>query len=180
MKVGVILGSVRPNRMSDRVCTMLTEELERRGHNVTVFDPIEIDLPLLVDYWIGPNEEKPKNTTQELTQKTNNSLKVQEAFIICTPEYNFRFDLGSMRCRLLVQFLFSIPPALSNFIAHFPYDSFQWKCVSIISYSMGPFGGVRCQAHLRSMCSIIGLTPLPTAIVLPVVQTWVIPSYFII
>lgn len=94
MKVGVILGSVRPVRMGTRVGTMVTEELERRGHSVTLFDPAVIDLPLLQKplHWHGPNEDKPK-----ILVDTYNLLKEQEAFIICTPEYNFRFGSGSIK-----------------------------------------------------------------------------------
>jgi len=87
MKIAVILGSVRPDRQATRVGKMVCSALEKRNHAVTLFDPAEINLPLLQKplHFHGPNEEKPK-----ILVDTYNSLKVQEAFIIITPEYNFR------------------------------------------------------------------------------------------
>ena len=87
MKVAVILGSVRPYRMGPRVGKMVLAELEKRGHQSTLFDPAEIKLPLLEKplHWHAPNEEKPQILVQ-----TYESLKSHDAFIIVTPEYNFK------------------------------------------------------------------------------------------
>jgi len=150
MKFGVILGSVRPVRMSTRVGKMVERELIGRGHQVTIFDPAELNIPLLERplHWYGPNEDKPEVLTQ-----TYNQLKSQDAFVIITPEYNL-----------------SIPPALSNFIDHFPYDTWRWRCGSVISYSMGNFGGMLAAQQVRQMCSMISLVTLPSSLTLPNVQ----------
>merc|ERR1712227_16707 len=107
MKIGVILGSVRPGRMGDRVAKMVSNELERRKHKITTFDPAQHNLGLLEKplHFYGPSEDKPKQLLE-----LHKQLCQQDAFVIVTPEYNF-----------------SIPPALSNFIDHFPYDCWTMK-----------------------------------------------------
>ena len=165
MKVAVILGSVRPYRMGPRVGKMVLAELEKRGHQSTLFDPAEIKLPLLEKplHWHAPNEEKPQILVQ-----TYESLKSHDAFIIVTPEYNFKL-VGKkfFKCYFLT---FSLPPALTNFIDHFPYDTWRWRFGSIISYSMGNFGGIVAQQQLRTMCGITSLVALPSSLTIPNVQ----------
>ena len=85
MKIAIILGSVRPQRMSSRVGKMVATELDLRKHTVTMFDPADVELSLLERplHWYGPSEEKPKKLVDLYM-----SLKDQDAFIIITPEYN--------------------------------------------------------------------------------------------
>ena len=86
LKVGVILGSVRPGRMGDRVGKMITNALVAKGHTPTTFDPAVSNLGLLEKplHFHGPNETKPPILVDLHTQ-----LKDQDAFVIVTPEYNF-------------------------------------------------------------------------------------------
>ena len=45
--IAVLLGSVRRDRMGGRAAQMVVRELERRGHDVHLVDPLELQLPLL-------------------------------------------------------------------------------------------------------------------------------------
>ena len=86
LKVGIILGSVRPGRMGDRVGKMITSALVAKGHAPTTFDPAISNLGLLEKplHFHGPNETKPQVLVDLHAQ-----LKDQDAFVIVTPEYNF-------------------------------------------------------------------------------------------
>ena len=59
------------------------------------------------------------------------------------------------------EYLFRIPPALSNFIDHFPYDCWTMKPGAIVTYSMGNFGGIVAGTQLRTMTHIIQLIAIP-------------------
>ena len=59
------------------------------------------------------------------------------------------------------KYLFRIPPALSNFIDHFPYDCWTMKPGAIVTYSMGNFGGIVAGTQLRTMTHIIQLIAIP-------------------
>ena len=60
-----------------------------------------------------------------------------------------------------VTLFFRIPPALSNFIDHFPYDCWSMKPGAIVTYSMGNFGGIVAGTQLRTMTHIIQLIAIP-------------------
>ena len=47
LSVAVLLGSVRRDRMGMRAAQLVIRELERRGHDVHLVDPLELQLPLL-------------------------------------------------------------------------------------------------------------------------------------
>ena len=47
ISVAVLLGSVRRDRMGLRAARLVIGELERRGHDVHLVDPLELQLPLL-------------------------------------------------------------------------------------------------------------------------------------
>ncbi|CBY07821.1 unnamed protein product [Oikopleura dioica] len=150
MKVGVILGSVRPGRMSCRVGEHVAGALKARGHTPKIFDPAESQLPLLEKplHFYPPNQEPPA-----VLKKLQQELSEQDAFIFVTAEYNF-----------------NVAPALLNFVHHFPYNTWRWRTASVISYSMGNFGGMIAQQTLRQTLGVIGLAVLPSTVTLPNVQ----------
>ena len=60
--IAVLLGSVRRDRMGARAARLVVEELERRGHDVHLVDPLELQLPLLDRmYKEHPAGEAPEN-----------------------------------------------------------------------------------------------------------------------
>jgi chromate reductase len=73
----------------------------------------------------------------EAIEKLSTSIKVADAVIIITPEYNY-----------------SIPGVLKNaidFLSRHPLKPFDKKVVGIISASPSLLGGVRAQFHLRQI-----------------------------
>ena len=60
--IAVLLGSIRRDRMGDRAARLVVDELERRGHEVHLVDPLELQLPLLDRmYKEHPDGEAPEN-----------------------------------------------------------------------------------------------------------------------
>ncbi len=46
-KIVVIVGSVRSERHGIKVAKWVVTKLEKKGHQVSLVDPVELDLPLL-------------------------------------------------------------------------------------------------------------------------------------
>jgi NAD(P)H-dependent FMN reductase len=64
----------------------------------------------------------------------------------------------------------SAPPVLVNLLDHFLEEWF-WRPSAIVSYSAGPFGGVRAASHLRDMLGELGMPAIPTSVPVPAVQS---------
>lgn len=65
----------------------------------------------------------------------------------------------------------SVPPALKNLLDHFGPAEFAFKPSGIVTYSTGPFGGVRAGIHLREILADLGTTSIPAAFPISQVQT---------
>lgn len=118
-------------------------------YSVCVFaDPEVLDLPLLKKpfHFYQDRSQAPK-----VLQDTNKLIAEADAFVLVTAEYNH-----------------SMPPALTNMMDHFPIVSYKFTPSAIMSYSMGPFGGVRATIQARSFLGELGspncqyILPVPT------------------
>ncbi|EDV20410.1 Chromate reductase [Trichoplax sp. H2] len=136
LKVVMFLGTVRENRIGLRVAKFIERKLKESNHNVTVFDPVELDLPLLTKpvFHYQDRADAPSKLVE--CEKT---LKAADAIVLVSAEYNH-----------------SIPPALSNLIDYFGASSYSYKPSGIVCYSMGQYGGMRAAMQLRSMLGEIG------------------------
>jgi len=136
LKIAVVLGSVRTGRMCTRVSNFVVNELNKRKHEVLLFDPAIHNLPLLQKalHHYRPGEDIPKDLLAY-----GEKLKTADAFLIISGEYNH-----------------SIPPALSNFLDHFGSNVWGFKPSGIITYSAGPIGGARAAMQLRAMLGELG------------------------
>lgn len=135
LKVVVFLGSVREGRLGARVAQFVQDQIKSK-YDVTLFDPEEIDLPLM---------KKPLHFYKDRTQAPKVlidcecKLKEADAFIVVTAEYNH-----------------SIPPALSNLLDHFGSSVYSYKPSGIVCYSPGIYGGMRAAMQLRCFLSELG------------------------
>ncbi len=127
-KIGVILGSIRPNRQGDKPAKWIAEQAKAYGaFDVELVDLKDYPLPLFdapaSDFWMP--------TTNEVAKKWQAKLNEFDGFIIVTAEYNR-----------------SIPGALKNAI-DWAYKPFMKKAVAYMSY--GSVGGARAVEHLRTI-----------------------------
>lgn len=140
MKIAIILSTVRENRDGNRIALFAKHMLEKRGHDITILDPAEYHLPMLGKMFVEMKEPEQKFI------EIHNALESADGFIMITAEYNH-----------------SVPPALKNLLDHFRQEYFH-KPTGIISYSAGPFGGIRAAEHLRQICAELRTIAIPRSL----------------
>jgi NAD(P)H-dependent FMN reductase len=126
MRIGIILGSTRPNRNGEAVAHWTYETAkQRRDAEFELIDIRDYRLPLL-DEPIPPSMGQYK---QPHTKRWAEKIAALDAFVFVTPEYNH-----------------GISGALKNAI-DFLYAEWNNKAAGFVSY--GSAGGVRAVEHLR-------------------------------
>ncbi len=144
----VIYGSVRPHRQGIKAARFIVAACQARGHQTTLIDPLENQLPLLEKMY----KEYEKGQAPEVLERLATQIRAADAFIIVSGEYNH-----------------SIPPALSNLLDHF-LEEYFWRPSGIVCYSAGAYGGVRAAMQLRTMLCELGTPSIPSLLPIPRVQ----------
>ncbi|HEX7281808.1 MAG TPA: NAD(P)H-dependent oxidoreductase, partial [Vicinamibacterales bacterium] len=126
LKVGIILGSTRPNRNGEAVAKWVEQQVkDRNDASYELVDLKDFNLPLL-DEPIPPSQGK---YTQPHTKKWAAKVASLDAFIFVTPEYNH-----------------ATSGALKNAL-DFLYAEWNNKAAGFVSY--GSAGGTRAVEQLR-------------------------------
>ena len=137
----VIYGSVRSARQGIRAARWVVDQLERRDHEVHLVDPVELELPMLDRMYKEYAEGEAPPAMRELAGR----LVEAEGFVIVSGEYNH-----------------GIPPALKNLLDHYQRE-YHWRPAAIVTYSAGPFGGVRALINMRAILAELGTPSIPTS-----------------
>ncbi len=146
VKIGIILGTIRPGRRGLAVATWAAEVVERRRDalgaesEVSVIDLSDLGLGLTPE----PNPPKFGIYEREETRLWAQRIADLDAFVFVTPEYNH-----------------SVPAALKNAVDSL-YSEWADKAAGIVSYGVN--GGVRAAEHLRQ---ILGELQVATVAVQP-------------
>ena len=141
MKLGVILGTVREGRHTEKLAKWVVSEAEKQGNSdVELLDLKDYPLPFFEEA-VSPKFNPDRQPSPE-AKKWLDKLAEKEAFIIVTPEYNH-----------------SMPGVLKNAL---DYTDFQLlrKPVAIVSH--GSAGGARAAAHIKNVISEIRGVPMST------------------
>jgi NAD(P)H-dependent FMN reductase len=146
LTISIIYGSVRSQRQGIKAALFLKNLLTQRGHDINLIDPLEYNLPMLDKMY--KEIENPDEMLTELSE----FYKKSDAFVIVSGEYNH-----------------SIPPALKNILDYFMEEYF-FKPSAIVTYSAGPFGGVRAGVHLRAIVAELGMPSIPVMFPISKVQ----------
>lgn len=126
LKIGIILGSTRPNRNGEAVAKWVLERTTgKTDAHYELVDIKDYDLPLL-DEPIPASQGK---YSQPHTKRWAEKIGSLDAFVFVTPEYNH-----------------STSGALKNAI-DFLYAEWTNKAAGFVSY--GSAGGARAVEHLR-------------------------------
>jgi len=144
----VLYGSVRSGRQGIRFARFLELQLGKRGHDVTLVDPCDFDLPLLDKMY----KEYPKGEAPKPLEALADLIRPADGVLVVTGEYNH-----------------SVPPALKNMLDHF-LEEWYWRPSAIASYSAGHFGGVRAAIQLRATLAELGMPSIPSIFPMPNVQ----------
>lgn len=140
-KIGIIVGSTRPNRMSINIAEWLKEEYELISDNEFVLlDLKDFPLPFYGE------EDKHK-----VILKWEEAIESCDAFVFVTPEYNH-----------------SITGVLKNAL-DFGYHYWNEKPATILSYGYGASGS-RAASHLRGILGALGVYDLKTQILISLTE----------
>jgi NAD(P)H-dependent FMN reductase len=128
IRVGIVVGSIRPGRNAEAVAKWTHERARKRTDaEFELVDLEEYHLPLFDDP-MPPSVGKPRPAPAQAWSEKVASL---DAFVFVTPEYNH-----------------GIPGALKNAIDYL-YQEWNNKAAGFVSY--GSAGGVRAVEHLRGV-----------------------------
>lgn len=138
MKIGIIAGSTRDNRLGERVFKWVTANAEAiSGWELELLDLREFDLPMYHDER-QPSEMKgdyPESSVANWSQKIADC----DGFVIITPEYNH-----------------GLPAPLKNAL-DWLYPEWNDKVAALIGYSNGNGGGIRAVEQLRLTLAHLGV-----------------------
>jgi len=140
MKIAVIYGSNRSDRQGIKAAKFVVNKLKERNLETILIDTKEYELPFLDKM----HKEYPKGEAPETMEKIHKILENADGFVIVSAEYNH-----------------SIPAVLKNLLDHFQSE-YYFKPSAIVSYSAGPFGGMRVAMHLRAVLAELGMPSIPS------------------
>ena len=129
LKTCVVYGSARSARQGIKAVRFIVRQLEARGHAVSLVDSEDAQLPMLDRMY----KEFAEGEAPEAMEAIATAFRNADGFIVVSAEYNH-----------------SIPAALKNLLDHFQKE-YLYKPSGLVTYSAGPFGGVRgpCQPQDR-------------------------------
>lgn len=148
MNITIIVGSVRDERQGIKAVRFAKNELDERGHDVSLIDPKKDEYPFLNKMWKEYEEGEAPNVLEKGAEK----IQAADGILLVTAEYNH-----------------SVPPALKNVLDHY-LESFSFKPSAIMCYSAGSFGGVRAMIALRSIVAEQGMPSIPSIYPIPEIQ----------
>lgn len=128
LKILVIYGSNRENRLCDTIGSWLMKQLSNIASiALDLVDPATLDLP-------------PRHVTEEgpVIRDFRRRVGAADGYIILTPEYNHSF------------------PAVLKFLLDSAYEEWGRKAVGFISYG-GIAGGVRAVEQLRQVVAELSI-----------------------
>ena len=151
MVVAVLQGSVRSERMGDRVAKWVLSQLVARGHEAVLVDAAELQLPLLDKMWkeFKGGSDPQHETLREKLRPIAALYERADGFAVVSGEYNH-----------------SVPPALTNLLDYF-LEEYFYRPSAIICYSAGQYGGVRAAMQLRALLPEVGMPSIPSLQVIP-------------
>lgn len=148
LNTAVIYGSARRVRQGIKAARFVVRKLQERNHTVTLVDSLEHELPIL-DLM---HKEYDAGKAPEAMETVGQILKAADGFVVVSAEYNH-----------------SIPAALKNLLDHYQSE-YLYKPSAIVTYSAGPFGGVRALINLRAILAELGTPSIPSAFPVSKVQ----------
>lgn len=149
-KIQIILGSTRQGREGEKVGKwILAEAQKREDFDVELIDLRDLDLPFF-DEAVSPAYNKGQYTNPKATAWAK---KIGEAdgYIFISPEYNHGY-----------------PAVLKNAI-DYVYTEWNKKPAGLVTYSGGPWAGVRAAQQLRQVFVEVQMVPIRNAVHIPFV-----------
>lgn len=146
MNISLILGSIRPNRESEKPAYYILDLLKQAGHTVDFLDLRELNFPLFAD--------TPEQMALPAVQRFIESMRTTDGVIMVFPEYNHSY--GS---------------AFKNALDYMRHREIMHKPIALVGVSDGQYGGVRALAAARASLPTFGAIILPTVVPVPLSKT---------
>lgn len=173
LKTVIFVGSSRnvvapwggDSRLGDRVLKWVLQTLKDRKatlgdeaiqYDVSVVDPLEVfgEGGALAEISRG-DLTTPAFFVKELPPKAaalQATIKSADCYVIVSPEYNH-----------------VAPPALASIMGHFGGSNYSAKPSGIVTYSPGPWGGMRAAMSIQLLCHELGCLPVSKLCGIPMV-----------
>jgi NAD(P)H-dependent FMN reductase len=145
VKIGVVLGSGRAQRLGERVCRFVTaQSAEVPGAEFTVLDLAAYQLPFF-DEAIPPWNNPARRPAPEVARWLDDMASA-DGYLFIVPEYNY-----------------AVPAVVKNALDFLGHEA-DGKPASILSYSDTPHGGNIAGHELRLTLNKLGMLPLPKSL----------------
>lgn len=149
LNVGIIIGSTRPNRISEPVAAWVKERAARmEGWRTELIDLRDWPLPFFQE--AGPVMGLKGEYSVDIAKAWSEKIASKDAFIVVSPEYNH-----------------SYPAVLKNALDYL-YAEWNNKVVAFVSY--GGVGGARAVEQLRLVASELQMHDIREA--LHIMNVW--------
>ncbi|WP_076460325.1 NADPH-dependent FMN reductase [Limosilactobacillus caccae] len=137
-KVGIVIGSVRPNRRSMQVAAWLKRQLQKETKvQYDLIDLKKVDLPMMAE----PHLPVTGLYTQQKTRAWSALIQQYDGFIFVFPQYNWGY-----------------PAVLKNAIDYLAKE-WQGKPVSLVTF--GGHGGTQAQLAMKMVIAGLKMQALP-------------------
>lgn len=140
IRLGIIIGSTRPNRFADQPAGWIAAMARAEGFDVDLMDLREIGLPFF-DETAPPVMAPPRHP---IARAWAQRLATCDAFIATAAEYNHA------------------PTAVLKNAFDSALVEWSRKPVAFVGY--GGVGGARAIAHLRDIASALGMAPISAGV----------------
>ncbi len=145
MKLGIVIGSVRKERVSDRVAKWVAKEAQNLPDTeVVMIDLLDYPMPFF-DEAVSP-QYNPKRETDPTAKKFIDVIGSLDALVIVTPEYNRSYS-----------------SVLKNALDYLDFQ-LQKKPVQLVAH--GSTGGAQAISHLRAVLPGLAAVTNPTAVMI--------------
>jgi NAD(P)H-dependent FMN reductase len=150
MRIGIVLGSTRSQRLGTRVTRyMLDKAAGVGGAEFVVLDLADYDLPFF-DEPVAPIDNPERRLhVPENVRRWLDDVAAADGYVFVVPEYNFE-----------------VPAAAKNALDMLAHEA-EGKPVLIQSYSDTSYGGIIAGHVFRLPLSKLGMFPMPKSLPLP-------------
>jgi NAD(P)H-dependent FMN reductase len=150
--ISVIVGSTRQGRFSEKPARWIWQHLNARaGVDARLLDLRDYPLPFF-DQPVPPALPGRPPFPHEVVQRWTAMIAQSDGFVFVTPEYNYG------------------PPAVLKNAIDWVYPEWNRKAAGFVSY--GSAMGVRAVQQLRETSIELQLTPIRSAVHIPVATLW--------
>jgi NAD(P)H-dependent FMN reductase len=142
MKILVLYGSYRTDRLGIRLADYIHRNLTGRGAAAELIDAKTVGLPMLDRMY----KEYPSGKAPRAIEELAGKIRAADGFIFVTGEYNW-----------------GVQPGLKNLTDHFLEEWF-WRPAAIASYSAGRIAGARSNMAWHQILSEMGMVVISSTL----------------